>query len=302
MRMDEESGYGVFDEGGRDPRLHDPPKPVVLLGDRSDLASKIAKLSEDLSAPDDALPDSAAIPAPPPPGLITSASLDEARAYVGNLYPAEHEEPITLEMQRVRIADEVNAATWVTERIDRNPGQALQGDGGDSVGLRSLSNPGVEIRKNGDQIAEEEGRWSRRRARAKAVVASVLGVGLAAVCLGTMLLVRQARGESAPLTARAAIRAPDALLHSNDVPPSAALNELKQAREASSIALPNPNPLSAVEPVAPSAAAQKGTGGFYAPAHQPGPGTGVKRLPKGGGEQQQPSVKQEDSLPEELER
>ena len=69
-----------------DPRLDDPPKPVVYAGEASALAAKIAKLNERLAVA------SQAAPAVAPPALLTSGSLNEARAYLPQIEPVASEE------------------------------------------------------------------------------------------------------------------------------------------------------------------------------------------------------------------
>lgn len=132
----EETGAGGTKS---DPRLDDPPKPVVYAGDGSSLTAKIAKLTERLAVSN---------PTTASPALLTSGSLNEARAYLPHVSPVASEEPITLEMRRIRIADEVNSVAWATERVERS--------------LSALSEPLPEVapaagEAAGEVISAEEG-------------------------------------------------------------------------------------------------------------------------------------------------
>lgn len=172
-----------------DPRLHDPPKPVVRVDDRSEIAQKLARLTEGLAAtPETASADKA--PAAPPPSIITSSSLDEARAYISCVSPAFHEEPVTLEMQRVRVADEVNSVTWITERVERRGataghaaplGQAPHNEPGEA----DADAPFEPVPRDDPEAA----RWLRRRARTKAAAAGGLTLALAALGAAYLLLI-----------------------------------------------------------------------------------------------------------------
>jgi hypothetical protein len=203
MQVDDRTGPTGADDAPEDPRLLDPPKPLLRLEGRPELAAKIAKLSEGLSAAGVVGPAKASGRAPHP-GLITSGSLDEARAYLTGIVPAPEADPITLEIQRVHIADDAIAASWVTERIEK-PAQAL---------AERSSAPGVGVpsdteRVDGGRQEPDEAKWSRMRTRARAAVIGVLCVGFAAVGVGYGLLVRQPPSKLFLQRANAAIYVPE---------------------------------------------------------------------------------------------
>jgi len=171
-----------------DPRLDDPPKPVVYAGEDSALAAKIAKLTERLAVTSPTESSAA------PPALLTSGSLNEARAYLPQVQPVAGEEPITLEMRRVRIADEVNSATWVTERIEPSvllSGAPIQEAPRDAADGSQFAEP------VGEFFIEEEIR-PLRTSKARAV--ALFGVSLV-LAAGMVVLVggrshAQAKGQS----------------------------------------------------------------------------------------------------------
>lgn len=207
MRLDEKVGVPPNDPRARDPRLHDPPKPVVRLEGRSELSAKIAKLSQRLSA-DEAVRSGGAGGAArvEAPALITSGSLSEARAYIPHVAPAASEEPITRDMHRVRVADEVNAVTWVTERIERKPQLAGSGE---SLGERGASAQEIA----GGEVDGDVVQWARSRARRRAAaVLAAFSVALGVVGLAGFTLVWKPARARPVLTAQAAELVPPGIM------------------------------------------------------------------------------------------
>jgi hypothetical protein len=203
MDFDKNDGPAADGSRARDPRLHDPPKPVVRSEVRSELAQKIAKLSQHLSTEDAGRAVSPGRPTAP--ALVTSGSLNEARAYLPHVAPATPEEPITIEMHRVRVADEVNAVTWVTERIERKP--PLPGPSG------STGPDGAGLAPDGVGVADEATQWAQGRSRRRMVaILAAFSVVLGAVGLASFTLVwRPARARSV-MTAQAAKLVPPGLM------------------------------------------------------------------------------------------
>ncbi len=207
MRLDEKGEVAPNDPRARDPRLHDPPKPVVRLEGRSELSEKIAKLSQRLSADEAGRTGGAGGAARvEAPALIMSGSLSEARAYIPHITPAASEEPITRDMHRVRVADEVNAVTWVTERIERKP--QLVGTEG-SLGEREASAQGPAE----GEVDEEAERWARGRARRRgAALLAAFSVVLGVVGLAGFTLVWKPAQARPVLTAQAAELIPPGIM------------------------------------------------------------------------------------------
>jgi len=182
--MDEEKER----EGGvagntADPRLYDPPKPVVVAEESSPLAAKIAKLSENLSTTGALSAGAGSARTAAPPALITSGSLDEARAYLPHVEPSRSDDPITIEMRRVRIAEEVNVATWVTEKVDKGRLASVNGVAGAARSIDGVDNDRAHEKVVGDFEAPGRGRGARRAALwgGLALGATVLVVGFVLV-------------------------------------------------------------------------------------------------------------------------
>lgn len=99
--------------------LQDPPKEKKRLEGNPELKAKIEALSEDLKEGEDWRNHNRQ--RGEPPKVITAGGLDEARAYVPMMEPAEHPEYATVEMRRVRIAPQADPRHAVTEVIERAP-------------------------------------------------------------------------------------------------------------------------------------------------------------------------------------
>jgi hypothetical protein len=236
--MDEEKGR----EGGvagntADPRFYDPPKPVVVAEESSPLAAKIAKLSENLSATGALSGVAGPARAAAHPMLITSSSLDEARAYLPNIEPSRSDEPTTLEMQRVRIAGEVNVATWVTEKVDKSR-LGLGAAGGDVARSGDVG--------NNDRIGEAVGGGleapGRGRGMRKAVLWGGLALGAAVLVMAFVLV---GRGDPGRRLARSG-----PVLQVAQAAPTAWIKDLGEAVERASamVAKPVVSPQDAATP------------------------------------------------------
>ena len=121
MGAEKESGSDEPGNAGVPPPC-DVSRPVVAVEESSPLAAKLAKLAENLSAGRALAQKELSDGAPTAPALITSGSLFEAKAYLANVEPLNEEEPITIEMQRIRIAEELRAQYIVLGQVQGKAG------------------------------------------------------------------------------------------------------------------------------------------------------------------------------------
>lgn len=243
---------------GLDPRVCDPPKPVVMAEEGSSLTAKIAKLSEDLSATAALSQDAPRAP-PAPPALITSGALFEAKAYLPRVEPLREDEPITLEMNRVRIADEVNAATWITERIERPAAGALKAKAEEASGLYGESRGDGRV---GGEIGCDVGAEGRARAGNRAAIGGVLAAAIAVMACAYVLVGRGAPAERPVLHMTAVQEIKAALFEWLDVVADAAAEQPRATDEgpaATASAASKEEPPGAAALVTPAATQRQAT-------------------------------------------
>lgn len=119
----------------RDTWDDDRPKEVVRLADHTDIAAKLAKLSTGANAGEawkEREPEVAGAP-----GMIAAGGVNEAKAYLRGVTPAEHPEHRTIEMRRVEVLDPRKAVTEVIQR----PGVLASGGGEDGLVTETVGPP-----------------------------------------------------------------------------------------------------------------------------------------------------------------